>query len=186
TRTFAYLSVPFGDDCTRKPRRSGRPCPRPFWVQALLRVAAAVVRAGIAGPATSELVQAGPMVSRTIIADLPAVVGAWMVRSAVVRLSVAGWTEIVEHKRERERYPITNTLGPGGELGSKNQRADGEQKKRQPFHWGEPQKVPPASHEPDKKAIAACSYQSRGLPILEKQGPSDPRCTKAEKLDSSQ
>ena len=62
----------------------------------MLRVAAAVVRTGIAGPAPFELVQAGPMVSRTIIADRSGVVGAWMVRSGVVRLSVAGWTEIDE------------------------------------------------------------------------------------------
>jgi hypothetical protein len=103
-------------------------------VHALLRVAVVIVRTVIAGPATFEL--AGPMVSRTIIADRPGIVGVWMVRSAAVRLSVAGWTEIVEQKRERERYPETNTLGPGGELGSKNQGADREQKNQQPFHLG--------------------------------------------------
>ena len=59
-----------------------------------------------------------------------------MVRSAVVRLGVAGWTEIVEQKRERERDPETNTLGPRGELASKNQGADGEQKNQRPFHFG--------------------------------------------------
>jgi hypothetical protein len=102
-------------------------------MQALLRVEVAVVRTVVAGPATFE--PAGPIVSRTIIADRPGVGGAWMVRSAVVRLSVAGWTEIVEQKRERERDPETNTLGPGGELGSKNQGADREQN-QQPFHSG--------------------------------------------------
>ena len=60
----------------------------------MLRVAAAVVRIVIAGPAA--FVQAGPMVSRTIIAHRLGVVGEWMVRRAVVRLSVAGWTEIDE------------------------------------------------------------------------------------------
>jgi len=85
----------------------------PFWVQALLRVEVAVVRTVIAGPATFE--PAGPMVSRTIIADRPGVGEAWMVRSGVVRLSVVGWTEIVEQKRERERDPETNSLGPGGD-----------------------------------------------------------------------
>jgi hypothetical protein len=95
-------------------------------VQALLRVGVAVVRTVIAGPAT-VFARAGP-VSRTIIADRPGVIGTRMVRSAVVRSSVAGWTEIVEQKREREREPETNTLGLGGELGSKNQGADREQK----------------------------------------------------------
>ena len=108
----------------------------PEFSKTLLRIAAAVVRTGIAGPTTAQFVLAGPMVSRTIIADWPPVVGMWIIRSAVVRLRTAGWTEIVEHKREREWYPVTNTLGPGGKLGSKNQSADRDQKNQQPFHLG--------------------------------------------------
>ena len=84
-----------------------------------LRVDTAAARTVIAGPAT-VCARAGP-VSRT------------MARSAVVRLSAVGWTEIVEQKRERERNPETNTLGTGGELTDKNQGADGEENQR-PFH----------------------------------------------------
>ena len=99
-----------------------------------LRVDATVVRTVIAGPAP-VFARAGP-VSRTIIADRPGAGGTWIVRSAVARLSVVCGAEIVEYKRKRERDPVTNTLGPGGELGRKNQSADKEQKNQQPFHLG--------------------------------------------------
>jgi hypothetical protein len=85
-----------------------------------LRVGTTVVRTVIAGKAT-VFARTGP-VSRTIIADRSGVAGAW--------------TEIVEQKRERERDPETNTLGPRGKLASKNQGADGEQKNQRPFHFG--------------------------------------------------